>query len=136
MWKVRLKYLLVGFSFVFVFMTQTTLGASPSTEYVVLYSNEFTLFLCIIVWLLSSWLGMKLPPDNDDVDLEPSVKFVTSLLGGLLAFIYCLYRDQSLTLLNPVWIAVASIILPVTILNLRIKFKEYSKSISFTKKDD
>lgn len=137
LWRFKIRYLLMGFFGVFMVMTHSVFAAhTPSTQFVVTHRNEFTLFLCLLVWGLASWLGMKLPSDNDGVDLEPSVKLVTALLGGLLAFAYCLYRDNSLTLLNPVWIAVASIVLPVTILNLRVKFKEYSKAMNLSKNGD
>ena len=79
---------------------------------------------------------MKLPADKEEEDLPQSIKFVTALLGGILAFIYCLYKDNSLTLLNPIWIAMASIVLPVTILSLRTKFKGYTKTIDLPKNGD
>lgn len=136
LWRFKFRYLFMGFFGVFMLMTHPVFAATASTEFVITHENEFTFALCILVWLLASWLGMKLPAENDDIELKPSVKLVTALLGGLLAFVYCLYRDNDLTLLNPVWIAVASIVLPVTILNLRVKFKEYSKAVDFSKKGE
>ena len=136
LWRFKFRYLFMGFFGVFMVMTHPAIAATPSTDFVITHKNEFTFILCLLVWGLASWLGMKLPSENEDIDLEPSVKLVTALLGGLLAFAYCLYRDKSLTLLNPVWIAAASIVLPVTILNLRVKLKEYTKAMDFSKNGD
>lgn len=135
--RLILKYLFLGFVAVFFSITHSAFAQQTmSTEFVIHYRNEFTFALCLFVLLVSSWLGMKLPADKEEEDLPQSIKFVTALLGGILAFIYCLYKDNSLTLLNPIWIAVASIILPVTILSLRTKFKGYTKTIDLPKNGD
>lgn len=128
--RFKFQYLLVGFFSVLMLLNHSAFAQhSVSTAFVLTYKNEFTFGLCLFVLIISSWLGMKLPTESGEKDLPSSVKFVTSLLGGILAFIYCLYKDKSLTLLNPIWITVASIVLPVTILNLRGRFKEYSKTM-------
>lgn len=135
--RFKFQYLFLGFFSVFTLLNHSAFAQDTvSTEFVLLYRNEFTFGLCVFVLFVSSWLGMKLPIKNGEKDLPPGVKFVTALLGGILAFIYCLYKDKSLTLLNPIWITVASIVLPVTILNLREKFNEYSKSIKLTGKGE
>ena len=135
--RFKFQYLFLGFFSVFTLLNHSAFAQDTvSTEFVLLYRNEFTFGLCVFVLFIASWLGMKLPTKNGEKDLPPGVKFVTALLGGVLAFIYCLYKDKSLTLLNPIWITVASIVLPVTILNLREKFNEYSKSIKLTGKGE
>jgi len=135
--RFKFQYLFLGFFSVFTLLNHSAFAQDTvSTEFVLLYRNEFTFGLCVFVLFIASWLGMKLPIKNGEKDLPPGVKFVTALLGGILAFIYCLYKDKSLTLLNPIWITVASIVLPVTILNLREKFNEYSKSIKLTGKGE
>ena len=135
--RFKFQYLFLGFFSVFTLLNHSAFAQDTvSTEFVLLYRNEFTFGLCVFVLFIASWLGMKLPIKNSEKDLPPGVKFVTALLGGILAFIYCLYKDKSLTLLNPIWITVASIVLPVTILNLREKFNEYSKSIKLTEKGE
>lgn len=135
--RFKFQYLFLGFFSVFTLLNHSAFAQDTvSTEFVLSYRNEFTFGLCVFVLFIASWLGMKLPTKNGEKDLPPSVKFVTALLGGILAFIYCLYKDKSLTLLNPIWITVASIVLPVTILNLREKFNEYSKSIKLTGKGE
>ena len=135
--RFKFQYLFLGFFSVFTLLNHSAFAQDTvSTEFVLLYRNEFTFGLCVFVLFIASWLGMKLPTKNGEKDLPPGVKFVTALLGGILAFIYCLYKDKSLTLLNPIWITVASIVLPVTILNLREKFNEYSKSIKLTGKGE
>ena len=134
MLRFKFQYLIMGFLSVFLLLTHTAYAQnSVSTEFVINYRNEFTFVLCVIVLFLSSWLGMKLPAEDQGKELEPMVKYITAFLGGILAFIYCLYRDKSLTLLNPIWIAAASIALPVTILNIRTKIKEYTKVMDVTK---
>ena len=121
--RFKFQYLFLGFFSVFTLLNHSAFAQDTvSTEFVLLYRNEFTFGLCVFVLFIASWLGMKLPIKNGEKDLPPGVKFVTALLGGILAFIYCLYKDKSLTLLNPIWITVASIVLPVPILNLREKF--------------
>ena len=135
--RLILKYLFLGFVAVFFSITHSAFAQQTmSTEFVIHYRNEFTFALCLFVLIVSSWLGMKLPADKEEEDLPQSIKFVTALLGGILAFIYCLYKDNSLTLLNPIWIAMASIVLPVTILSLRTKFKGYTKTIDLPKDGD
>ena len=135
--RFKFQYLFLGFFSVFTLLNHSAFAQDTvSTEFVLLYRNEFTFGLCVFVLFIASWLGMKLPTKNGEKDLPPGVKFVTALLGGILAFIYCLYKDKSLTVLNPIWITVASIVLPVTILNLREKFNEYSKSIKLTGKGE
>ena len=135
--RFKFQYLFLGFFSVLTLLNHSAFAQNTvSTEFVLLYRNEFTFGLCVFVLFISSWLGMKLPTKNGEKDLPPGVKFVTALLGGILAFIYCLYKDKSLTLLNPIWITVASIVLPVTILNLRERLNEYSKTIKLTGKGE
>lgn len=137
MLRFKFGYFLTGFLAILALLSHPAFAQSTaSTEFVLFYKNEFTFGLCLFVLLVSSWLGMKLPAENSEKDLPSSVKFVTALLGGVLAFVYCLYKDKSLTLLNPIWITVASIVLPVTILNLRANFKEYTKAMNIPKKGD
>lgn len=135
--RFKFNYLFVGFLGVFLLMNHSAFAQNTTTtDFVIHYKNEFTLGLCLFVLVLSSWLGMRLPTENNEQDLSKGVKFVTALLGGVLAFIYCLYKDKSLTLLNPIWIFAASLALPVTILNLRAKFKEYTNIIKIPKSGD
>lgn len=141
MWRFKFKYLILGFITAYSLVAIASHPAfaqenTATTEFVLFYRNEFTFLLCVITMALGTWLGMKLPADKEEEDLPQSIKFVTALLGGILAFIYCLYKDNSLTLLNPIWIAMASIVLPVTILSLRTKFKGYTKNIDLPKNGD
>ena len=132
------KYTFIGFLFTYlsiVVFSHTAFAqtSTQSTEFVLLYKNEFTFLLCVITLALGSWLGVKLPTMSGEQELDKSIKFVTALLGGVLAFIYCLQKDKALTLMNPFWIAVVSVTLPLTILTLRDKVLAYAKSIKFTK---
>lgn len=103
-------------------------NSSPATQFVVSYGNEFTFGLCILILLLSSWLSIRLPTDETiKPELSLQAKVLAALTGGILAFIYSLHRDQGLTLMNPIWMFVASIAFPVTILTLRSKFKRYTE---------
>ena len=133
--RFKLRYLLLGFILTYGFTTLAFAAgdASPSTEFVLLYKNEFTLLLCLITLILGTWLGVKLPSGVGEPELSLSIKFVTSLLGGFLAFIYCLQKDKGLTLMNPFWIAAACVALPLTIMTLREKFLTYARSIKFPK---
>lgn len=104
---------------------------SPATQFVITYSNEFMFGACVLTLILSCWLSIKLPTDDTvKPELSRQAKVLSALLGGILAFIYSLHRDKGLTLMNPLWIAVAAITLPVTILTLREQFKRYTGSIN------
>ena len=133
--RFKLRYPILGFILTYSITTLAfAVGdTSPSTEFVLLYKNEFTLLLCLITLILGTWLGVKLPSGVGEPGLSLSIKFVTSLLGGLLAFIYCLQKDKGLTLMNPFWIAAACVALPLTIMTLREKFLTYARSIKFPK---
>ena len=63
------------------------------------------------------------------LSFQKDVKVIAAVLGGILAFTYSLHRDKELTLLNPVWITVAAIGLPVTLKNLLSKMIDYAKRI-------
>lgn len=103
---------------------------SPATQFVITYSNEFMFGACVLILILSCWLSIKLPTDDMvKPELSNHAKILSALTGGILAFIFSLHRDKGLTLMNPIWIAVAAITLPVTILTLRNKFKRYTDSI-------
>lgn len=133
--RFKLRYPILGFILTYGITTLAFAAGdtSPSTEFVLLYKNEFTLLLCLITLILGTWLGVKLPSGVGEPELSISIKFVTSLLGGFLAFIYCLQKDKGLTLMNPFWIAAACVALPLTIMTLREKFLTYARSIKFPK---
>lgn len=133
MLRSKLPYLLMGFFGVFMTFTHPAFAQTATTDYVVFYRNEFTFGLCVLVLFISSWLSMKLPAEKGETDLEPSIKFITAMLGGILAFIYCLHKDKDLTLLNPIWVAVVAIVLPVAILNIRSRLKDYTSKMKFKK---
>ena len=138
----RLKLTYLGFGFILTYLI--ILGIHPalaqantsSTEFVLFYRNEFTFTLCLLVLALGTWLGVKLPTGTGERDLSNSVRFVSALLGGILAFTYCLHKDKGLTLLNPLWIVTACIALPLTILTLQDKILAYAKSINPRKGGD
>lgn len=125
-----LRYFIIGFLMVFIGMVNFGYAADThTTKMVVVYRNELTFMICLVVLMMASWLGATLPTEEGEKDLPKRIKFVTGLLGGVLAFVYCLHKDKELTLLNPIWVAGACIVLPVTILNIRSKLKAYTKSI-------
>ena len=134
MMRLKLSYLVFGFIITYLIIA---LGIHPafaqantaSTEFVLFYRNEFTFSLCLVVLVLGTWLGVKLPTGVGERELSNSVRFVSALLGGILAFTYCLHKDKGLTLLNPLWIVSACIALPLTILTLQDKILAYAKSI-------
>lgn len=134
------KYLAYLFKYSFASFVLSFLGVSlafakgrndsPATQFVISYANEFTFGVCVLILILSSWLSIKLPTDETvKPELSSKAKVLAALTGGILAFIYSLHKDQGLTLMNPVWIFVAAIAFPVTILTLRSKFKQYTESI-------
>lgn len=138
MWRFKFKYLILGFITAYSLVVIATQPAfaqenTATTEFVLFYRNEFTFLLCVITMALGTWLGVKLPAGVGEPELSKSIKFVTALLGGFLAFIYCLQKDKGLTLMNPFWIAAACVALPLTIMTLREKFLTYARSIKFPK---
>jgi len=132
-----LKYIAISFLLSVLSMNvpamAQTKNDSPATTFVLMYGNEFTFGLCVLVLILSSWLSLKLPSDETvKPEMSSQAKILAALTGGILAFIYSLHKDQGLTLMNPIWIAVAAIVLPVTILTLRSKFKRYTETVDFS----
>lgn len=106
---------------------------STSTDFVLLYKNEFTFLLCLITLVLGTWLAVKIPTKVGEQELAQGVKVVAGILGGVLAFIYCLQKDKGLTLMNPIWIAVACVALPLTIITLRDRIIAYAKIMKLPK---
>ena len=94
MWRFKFKYLILGFITAYSLVAIVSHPAfaqenTATTEFVLFYRNEFTFLLCVITMALGTWLGVKLPAGVGEPELSKSIKFVTSLLGGFLAFIYC-----------------------------------------------
>ena len=138
MWRFKFKYLILGFITAYSLVVIATQPAfaqenTATTEFVLFYRNEFTFLLCVITMALGTWLGVKLPAGVGEPELSKSIKFVTSLLGGFLAFIYCLQKDKGLTLMNPIWIAAACVALPLTIITLRDRLIAYAKVMKYPK---
>lgn len=138
MLRFKLKYLSFWFLLGYLttlFMASNAFAAdnTVSTEFVLFYRNEFTFLLCIITMFLGTWLGVKIPTKSGELELAVGVKIIAGLLGGLLAFIYCLQKDKGLTLMNPIWIAVACVALPLTIITLRDRLIAYAKVVKYPK---
>lgn len=114
---------IVTFSILNLASTHPVQATTPSTLFVIEHSNEFIVLLCVITLFLGTWLGVKLPNENERLDY--GTKFVSGIFGGLVAFIYCLHRDKGLTLLNPIWVGVTAICLPATIMVIVSKVKDF-----------
>ena len=137
MLRFKLKYLspwfLIGYLITLITTSAFAQTNSVSTEFVLFYKNEFTFLLCILTMLLGTWLGVKIPTKNGEVELSKGIKIVAGILGGVLAFIYCLQKDKGLTLMNPIWIAAACVALPLTIITLRDRLIAYVKVMKYPK---
>lgn len=137
MLRFKLKYLspwfLIGYLITLITTSAFAQTNSVSTEFVLFYKNEFTFLLCILTMILGTWLGVKIPTKAGEVELSKGIKIVAGILGGLLAFIYCLQKDKGLTLMNPIWIAVACVALPLTIITLRDRLIAYAKVMKYPK---
>ena len=63
-----LKYIAISFLLSVLSMNvpamAQTKNDSPATTFVLMYGNEFTFGLCVLVLILSSWLSLKLPSDD------------------------------------------------------------------------
>lgn len=138
MWIFRILYPFLGYVLGYLLFTHTALAATNtvSTEFVMFYKNEFTFLLCVINMLLGTWLAVKMPTKTGEIELSVSIKIVAGLLGGLLAFIYCLQRDKGLTLMNPIWIGVSSVALPLTIITLRDRLLIYAKTVKLPRGEE
>lgn len=135
MWLFKFFYLGLGYVFGYLFFMNVALAQtnSTSTDFVLLYKNEFTFLLCLITLVLGTWLAVKIPTKVGEQELAQGVKVVAGVLGGVLAFIYCLQKDKGLTLMNPIWIAVACVALPLTIITLRDRIIAYAKIMKLPK---
>lgn len=138
MWLFKIFYLGLGYLLGYFLFTHAAVAAtnSVSTEFVLFYKNEFTILLCVLTMFLGTWLAVKMPTKSGEIELSVSIKIVAGLLGGLLAFIYCLQRDKGLTLMNPIWIGVASVALPLTIVTLRDRLLIYAKTVKLPKGEE
>lgn len=135
MWLFKFFYLGLGYIFGYLFFMNVAFAQtnSISTDFVLLYKNEFTFLLCLITLVLGTWLAVKIPTKVGEQELAQGVKVVAGVLGGVLAFIYCLQKDKGLTLMNPIWIAVACVALPLTIMTLRDRIIAYAKIMKLPK---
>ena len=135
MWLFKFFYLGLGYIFGYLFFMNVAFAQtnSTSTDFVLLYKNEFTFLLCLITLVLGTWLAVKIPTKVGEQKLAQGVKVVAGVLGGVLAFIYCLQKDKGLTLMNPIWIAVACVALPLTIMTLRDRIIAYAKIMKLPK---
>lgn len=129
MWLLKFFYLMLGYVGGYILFTHSAIASTNtvSTEFVLLYRNEFTGLLCVITMFLGTWLGVKMPTKAGELELSNSIKVVAGLLGGVLAFIYCLQKDKGLSLMNPIWIGVASVALPLALMTLRDRIIAYAK---------
>ena len=135
MWLFKFFYLGLGYIFGYLFFMNVAFAQtnSTSTDFVLLYKNEFTFLLCLITLVLGTWLAVKIPTKVGEQELAQGVKVVAGVLGGVLAFIYCLQKDKGLTLMSPIWIAVACVALPLTIITLRDRIIAYAKIMKLPK---
>ena len=134
----KLFYLALGYVVGYLLFSHPALAATNtvSTEFVLFYRNEFTFLLCLLTMILGTWLGVKMPTKKGELELSVSIKIVAGLLGGVLAFIYCLQKDKGLTLMNPIWIGVASVALPLTLMTLRDRLISYARVAKLPKSED
>ena len=90
---------------------------SPLANLVATYPTELIFGGSILCLVVGSLLG-TLYPVPKDVEKQPmslAVKFLVSLFGGMMAFIYVLHIDKSLTLLNPLWVGGVAFIAPAIV---------------------
>ncbi|MEC7118974.1 MAG: hypothetical protein VXW65_03595 [Pseudomonadota bacterium] len=100
-----------------VLTLRRTFAASPLAELVATYPTELIFFGSILCLVLGSMLGTFYPVP-EDVKKRPmslGLKFLVSLTFGVIAFIYVLHIDKSLTLLNPVWVGGVAFIAPAIV---------------------
>lgn len=127
---------LLGIIFFNPVLAADVTAMSPATQFVMYYKNEAIAVICFISLILSTWLSVVLPTDESKTELSKTAKIIASVLGGFLAFVYSIHTDKQLTLLNPFWITVSCITLPVTIITLRNKFSRYAETINLDKEGE
>lgn len=100
-----------------VLTLRRTFAASPLAELVSEYPTELIFFGSMLCLVLGSLLGTFYPVP-EDVKKQPmslSIKFLVSVSFGVMAFIYVLHIDKSLTLLNPLWVGGVAFIAPAIV---------------------
>lgn len=112
-----LAWRLAVFLSVPVLTLRRTFAASPLADLVAEYPTELIFFGSILCLILGSLLGTFYPVP-EDVKKRPmslGIKFLVSVSFGVIAFIYVLHIDKSLTLLNPVWVGGVAFIAPAIV---------------------
>ncbi len=90
---------------------------SPLVNLAATYPTELIFGGSILCLILGSLLGTFYPVP-DDVKKQPmslGIKFLVSISFGIVAFIYVLHVDKSLTLVNPLWVGGVAFIAPAIV---------------------
>ena len=119
-----LAWRLAVFLSVPVLTLRRSFAASPLADLVAEYPTELILFGSILCLVLGSLLGTFYPAP-EDVKKRPmslGIKFLVSVSFGIMAFIYVLHIDKSLTLLNPLWVGGVAFIAPAIVEIVRVFF--------------
>lgn len=98
-------------------LRRTFAAESPLAQLVATYPTELIFFGSMLCLVLGSLLGTFYPVP-EDVKKRPmslGIKFLVSVSFGIMAFIYVLHIDKSLTLLNPLWVGGVAFIAPAII---------------------
>ena len=111
--------LLIIFSLPISALFQPT-WAGKYAEYILLNQNEAIFGLCLLCLAFGVITGTFYPsPEDTPKNLPLWLKFIISISGGILAFIYVLHNDKQLTILNPIWVWGVSFLFPAVIEILR-----------------
>lgn len=118
-WKSILWRMLIIFSLPLSATFKPT-WAGKYADYVLLNQTESIFGLCLLCLALGVVMGTFYPaPEDTPKNLPFWLKFVISINGGILAFIYVLHADKQLTLLTPIWVWAVAFLFPAVIEILR-----------------
>lgn len=96
-------------------LAQISGDKTPMVAVVTIYKAEVIIVACVFMLALGSILSLRYEPPSDVPQgsrMDKLTRFLFSIAGGIVAFIYILEQKQSLTLLHPVWVLGVSIVTP------------------------
>lgn len=92
---------------------------SPLTKNAIYYKNEYITLLCSITMVIGAILATQIEPPAD-LQLKLQIKarwarFLFGIMGGLVAYLYTLDRNNALISLHPVYVFGVALVFPLAL---------------------